>query len=163
MSDEFEKTLELNENEQFVKDAKEYRGWDLPSESYKIGDESWKIQKDCKIPAKEEKIRALSDKIEEIRTKLEAKDIIGKEAHKTVIAINKEILEMCLIGFKYDISVEKYGHKALGQVSKVMQGIFLMFGGWEEMIYMIKQGMEESMLLSKLAKGGLDGESGSMG
>lgn len=157
MASEENTTSEINPNEEFIKNAKEYRGWDLASESYRIGEQTWKIQKDCRKPAKEAKIRELSDKIEDLRQQVESNKIKATLAVNTVNTINKEILEMTLIGFNYEQAVEEYGHKALGQVSRVMQGIFLMFGGWEEMIYMIKQGMAESMLLSKLAKDTING------
>ena len=147
----------LNENEKFVENLKEYRGWDLPSESYRIGDKSWKINKDCKKPVKEEKIRELSDKIEETRQKLDKDEIKSTDAIKIVRECNKEILEITLIRFNYEQEAEEFGHKALGQVSKVMQGIFLMFGSWEEMTYMIKQGSAENKVLLKLAREGLNG------
>ena len=159
MSDNNESSnnVSLNENEKFLENVKEYRGWDLPSESYRIGDKSWKLNKDCKKPAKEEKIRELSDKIEETRKKLDKNEIDPTEAIKISRTCNKKILEMTLNGFRYDEEVEEYGHRVLGETSKVMQFIFLIVGGWEEMIYQSKQKMAESKLLLKLVKEGLNG------
>ena len=146
------KDTPLNENEKFIENSKEYRGWDLPSESYRIGDKSWKLNKDCKKPAKEEKIRELSDKIEETRKKLDKDEIDPTEAIKISRACNKEILEMTLNGFSYDKEVEEYGHRTLGETSKVLQGLFLIFGSLEEMVFLYKQKMVENKLLLKLVK-----------
>ena len=140
---------EKNSDEEFVEKAKNYRGWDLASESYYIDDEKWLVQKDCKTPIKEGRIRELSNKINNAVKDLKDEKITPEEGLSIARTCNKEILEMTLIGFSYDEKVEKFGHRTLGEVSLVMQSLFLEIGGWEELIYFYKRRMIGSKLQLK--------------
>ncbi len=126
-------------NTEFLAKVQDYRGWDLASESYRIGDAKWQIQKHCKTPANEEILRELSNKIIKARNDLNDGTITSEKGLAIGRDSNKKILEMTLLGFQYDIEAEKYGHRTLGEVSLVMQAVFLIHGGWEELIFALKQ------------------------
>lgn len=155
--EEPQQEIKLNENEQFIQNQEEFRGWHLPSESYRIGKKSWKVNKECKKPALNDKISDFSQKLDEIKISVKSGEKDPTEALKESRAIHKQILEMTLLGFNYDQEVEEYGHKTLAGASSVMQGLFLAFGSWEEMIYSIKQQMDAVKLQLKQEEGILNG------
>lgn len=142
-------TDEKKIDEEYIEKSKNYRGWNLASESYYIGDKKWLVQKDCKTPIKEDKIRELSNKINNAVKDLKDEKIIPEEGLTISRTCNKEILEMTLIGFVYDDEVKEFGHRTLGEVSLVMQSLFLEIGGWEELIYFYKRRITGARLQQK--------------
>lgn len=152
-----ENTNEISDNDKFIDNTQDYRGWDLASESFRLEGKKWKVVKECKTGEKEEILRELSHEINDAKNNLNSNKITGEEALKIVRTTNKKILEMTLTGFDYDKEVKEFGHQALGAVSLEMQSLFLVIGGYEELIYNLKQQREGEKRLLKLVKASQNG------
>lgn len=143
---------EISDNDKFIDGAKDYRGWDLASESFRLGSKKWIVVKSCKTVENEEILRVLSTKIDDAKKALKNGEITGDEGLKIARTSNKEILEKTLTGFNYDTEVKEFGHVTLASVSLEMQSLFLVIGGFEELIYKLKLQRDGEKRLSQLVK-----------
>jgi len=148
---------EISDNDKFIDNTKDYRGWDLASESFRLGSKTWIVVKDCKTLKKEEILRGLSTEIDDAKKNVKSDKITGKEGLEISRTVNKKILEMTLTGFNYDEEVKEFGHVTLAAVSLEMQSLFLVIGGFSELIYKLKMQREGEKRLSQLVKASQSG------
>ena len=128
---------------------KDYRGLDIPNKSYYIGSDSWKIDDSCKAPPRYDKLKEIVERFEETADKLEKKEVDEKEAFKLNHQTNKEILEMTLEDFNYDIVLQKVGYIALDYCAIGIAEVFLKYGGMTEFELLLDKNKQEKIRLER--------------
>ena len=118
---------------------KEYRGFDLPTESYYFYDDKWVVDKKCKVSPKFDKLEELVDLFESTIKKLKQGEIEKKDALKISRQCTRDILELTLIGFTYEEMLKKHGYLGLDSIAMEMINLFLKIGGIDEMSLHMKR------------------------
>ena len=138
----------MSETKTEVKEGKkDYRGFDIPNGSYYIGSDSWKIDDSYKAPPKYDKLKEIVERFEEIADKLEKEEVDVREASKINHQTTKEILEMTLEDFNYDIVLQKVGYTALDLCSIGIAELFLKYGGIDEFELLLERTKQQKIML----------------
>lgn len=114
-------------------EEKEYRGFDLISESYYIKDDKWKVNDKCRVSPLFDEIEILYDTLENTTIQLKTKKIERKDGLTKIREATKSILEKTLIGFNYESALSNHGYLALDSIAMDLIHLFLRAGGMAEM------------------------------
>lgn len=112
---------------------KDYKGFELSTESYYIENDKWKVNDNCRLEPAFSQLEALYDTLEDTTRKLKTGELERKTGVKIIRDTSKSILEKTLFGFNYESALKNHGYLALDSIAMDMIHTFLRVGSIKEM------------------------------